>query len=601
MKVGFLSLLFSLISFLSVGNKVDSLENQLKTADDSLTVSLYYNLILANEYSNPKKAIYYSLLSLKHPLNQGKAEQAKTLINLGKLYKNISLYDSATKCMLDGIRIAEEIGNQRMMAMGYNSLGIIFKSNSEWDNALKYYKLSHKTCSLLEYPNGIAMTLNNIGTIYDAKNQLDSAIYYYKKASQIGEKYDLIGVQAISYNNIGEHYAKRNLETEALPYFFKSLKCDSITNNQMGSVYTLLNIANSYKVLQKYPEAFEFFEKSRVVATNLGSTHLLILYHHGISDTYEKVGNEKLALENFKKYQHLNDSVFNEEKSLQLVKMRTQYETEKKELEIENLSQKNNIQELEIEKTQTQLIWSVIGIFSLVLLGAMSFFQYKTQQKRKLSEALVEEQQKGLKAVIHATEEERKRIAKDLHDGVGQQLSGLRLFFSTIKNDLEKKEPELKEELNNFEEVLDNTCTEVRSISHQMMPKTLMEKGLIEAIEDMLTKSLGLSKIDYNFEHFGIKARFEERLEISIYRICQELISNVIKHSKAEHVSIQLIKNKKHLVLLVEDDGRGFVKNKSNDGIGKLNMSSRINTLNGSFSYDSEPGKGTVATIRIPL
>ncbi len=597
LTLGFVSILYSLC----YAQNTDSLELELQSADDSLTASIYYQLIRAHEYSNPKKAIHYSRLSLTHPHNQEKSIQARTYINLGKVYKNISEYDSAVKVMLHGIRIAEEIDDHKMMAMGYNSLGVIFKINKEWDNALKYYRLSNEQCVLLEYPMGIGMTLSNIGTIYGARNEMDSAMKYYKQAAQIGEKYDLIDVQATSYNNIGEQYAKLDMEGKALPYFFKTLKCDSITNNLMGSVFTLLNIANSYKVLEDYSKAFEYFEIAKLRAEKVGSKQLMSMYYHGMSDTYERLGKNKEALTNFKLAKQLNDSIFNEEKSLQLVRMQTQYETEKKQLEIENLSQKSNIQQLEIQKKQGLIYWMVFGTLALLAFGILIFLQFKSKQKRKLDRAIIQEQKKGIDAVIHATEEERKRIAKDLHDGVGQQLSGLKLFFSKLKDDLITKKPEMKEQLIEFNQVLDEACTDVRSISHQMMPKTLTEQGLVAAIEDMLNKSLGLSNFEYEFEHYGIKGRFNERIEISIYRICQELINNVIKHSKAEHVSIQLIKNEKHLVLLVEDDGTGFLKKESKDGIGQLNMSSRINTLNGSFSYDSEPGRGTVATIRVPI
>jgi signal transduction histidine kinase len=235
------------------------------------------------------------------------------------------------------------------------------------------------------------------------------------------------------------------------------------------------------------------------------------------------------------------------------------------------------------------------------MIGLLGFLQFRNRQKRKYAEALVKEQQKGIDAVIVAEENERKRIAKDLHDGIGQQLSGLKLFYSKLRPHIERTESQLSNELEKFEEVLDSACTDVRSISHQMMPKVLLEKGLVEALEEMLNKSLGLGSIHYNFEHFNLQKRYNERIEISIYRICQELTNNIIKHSNASEVSVQLYENKNFLILHIEDNGVGFDSKNAKDGIGQLNMSSRINTLNGKFSIDSKPGRGTSATIKIPL
>ena len=133
-----------------------------------------------------------------------------------------------------------------------------------------------------------------------------------------------------------------------------------------------------------------------------------------------------------------------------------------------------------------------------------------------------------------------------------------------------------------------------------MMPRALTELGLIEAISDMLEKSLGMSTIKYEFEHFGIDERLSEKVEVSLYRVTQELINNIIKHSNAKKVNVQLLKNAGKVILIVEDDGKGISISKT-DGHGLLNMKSRINTLHGELNLEPSPNSGTLATIRIPI
>ncbi len=136
------------------------------------------------------------------------------------------------------------------------------------------------------------------------------------------------------------------------------------------------------------------------------------------------------------------------------------------------------------------------------------------------------------------------------------------------------------------------------------MPRVLGEMGLIPALADMLEKSLGLTEIKYEFEHHNIgEQRFTESIEISLYRICQELINNIIKHSEARAVSVQLLKTKTHLVLVVEDNGKGFKWNDPNsrNGIGLMNINSRAQAIHGEVNYEPSPQQGTVATIRVPL
>ncbi len=148
---------------------------------------------------------------------------------------------------------------------------------------------------------------------------------------------------------------------------------------------------------------------------------------------------------------------------------------------------------------------------------------------------------------------------------------------------------------------LDLACDEVRSLSHQMMPRALIELGLTSAIDDMLNKSLNFTSIKHEFEHIGVEDRqLEKRVEIALYRICQELINNVVKHSGATKVSVQLYRTSDSAMLLVEDDGAGFKPN-SEDGIGMHNINSRASAINGKVSFEDGPTTGTVAQVRIPL
>jgi signal transduction histidine kinase len=150
--------------------------------------------------------------------------------------------------------------------------------------------------------------------------------------------------------------------------------------------------------------------------------------------------------------------------------------------------------------------------------------------------------------------------------------------------------------------VLDEACQEVRSISHQMMPKALGERGLLPALEDMLEKSLGLTSIQYQLEHFKVEGeRFNERVEVGLYRVCQELVNNIIKHSGASQVNIQFFKNKTNLVLIVEDNGKGFDPMAKKEGIGLMNITSRLSTVDGDVSWEAGPKSGSVATVRVPI
>lgn len=213
------------------------------------------------------------------------------------------------------------------------------------------------------------------------------------------------------------------------------------------------------------------------------------------------------------------------------------------------------------------------------------------------SKAIMLEKDRGLKAMIQAQENERGRIARDLHDGVVQQIGSVILKARSF---VDKYSPKEKNKANTFLKDLENSNQELRNISHQMMPRALKDLGMISAISDMLENSLTYSEIQYQFEHFNIDSRLSERIEVTVYRITQELINNIIKHSDASHVNVQLFKTENDIILIVEDDGVG-IKKKESDGIGLLNISSRVDMMQGTVNFEPSPNSGTLVTVKIPI
>jgi signal transduction histidine kinase len=175
------------------------------------------------------------------------------------------------------------------------------------------------------------------------------------------------------------------------------------------------------------------------------------------------------------------------------------------------------------------------------------------------------------------------------------------MYFQSLTKGILKSKPELKEDILKVDKMITDTGTDIRNISHQMMPKALTELGLVDALEDLLDNCFIKTKVKYNFENMGFEERLPANVEIALYRISQELLQNIIKHSGADKVDIQLMKMKNHCLLIVEDNGKGIVKDESSDGIGMMNINNRLRTINGNLNMDSEKDEGTTATIRIAL
>ncbi len=243
----------------------------------------------------------------------------------------------------------------------------------------------------------------------------------------------------------------------------------------------------------------------------------------------------------------------------------------------------------------------VIAFFiEIIALSGMLAFRVKLIQT--MSEKLLIEknliQQQRTQAVLEAEERERIRIARDLHDGVGQTLAAARM---TLGNYVSQKKIE-SSEMQNSLDLLEDSIKEIREISHNMMPSSLTKFGLSSALKQFTNKINALGKIEIELQIIGFKERFDEKIELVLYRIIQEIISNIIKHAEAKKVNIELVRHDQELILIVEDNGCGFdTANTENHGIGLKNIATRVEYLNGNINFDSSIGKGTSVVIEIPL
>jgi signal transduction histidine kinase len=205
--------------------------------------------------------------------------------------------------------------------------------------------------------------------------------------------------------------------------------------------------------------------------------------------------------------------------------------------------------------------------------------------------------------VIEAQEKERKRIAEDLHDSLGQMLSTIKLHMVSIEDSEAMNSTENKGVLNNAIGYIDDACNEVRNISHHLMPGALIRLGLIPALGDIIENINKTNKVEINFTNNGFEKRLNESTEINIYRIIQELIRNTIKHSQATKIDINMSRENNHISLTIEDNGKGFDTSKisESEGIGWKNIYSRLAILNGKINISSEINRGTKISIFLKM
>ena len=208
----------------------------------------------------------------------------------------------------------------------------------------------------------------------------------------------------------------------------------------------------------------------------------------------------------------------------------------------------------------------------------------------------------AVKAVIEAEENERQRIAKDLHDGVGQMMSAAKMNLSAFESEVQFANDEQKKSLKKVIQLVDESCKEVRTVSHIMMPNALLKNNLAAAIHDFVNK-LNNKTLQAHVNTIGLDERMDSNIETVLYRVMQECVHNAIKHAGATTLDISLIRDKDGISGTVEDNGKGFdAADKDNfEGIGLKNITTRIEYLKGTVDFDTAPGRGTVVAFHVPF
>jgi len=567
----------------------------------------YANMLIKSGELSRARDIAVKGISIDSILNDRNALAISYKL-LGNINFYESKYDEAAVSYQKSLTLFEEVSDTTNIISVNNNLAVVYESLKDYENSERLHLTNLKLIEQTGVESSKISVLINLGNIYDYQGKKNERIKMLNEALTIAVKFNDQKYIASIYNNLGNSAYYNGEYIQALDYFENALKVNLQTGNKQEETRCRTNIGWANLQLGNSRKAFESFNQSLSIAEEIGSKENRMLALDGIATVYTRSGDYKKALEYREKVFALNDSIIGEKTRQTVAELQTKYETEKKVREIEKLKQieqANKLDlaenELTINKLYLQRSIFLLLVVLVILITTTIIWWIRINKEKEKTLAVNKERETGLIAVFEAIEDERKRIAKDLHDSVGQQLSALKLSWQHYHISMQNSQPSNEGRIENMTKILNDVITEVREISHQMMPRILQESGIVPAIEDMLEKVFRNSPISFTFEHFGIDSRMSEKIEIGLYRICQELVSNIIKHASATQVHVQLFKNSTMLVLLVEDNGKGINNTGSSDGIGLLNITSRAETIQGEFNLEPSPVSGTLATIRIPI
>ncbi|MFD2562667.1 tetratricopeptide repeat-containing sensor histidine kinase [Aquimarina rubra] len=621
-----LTSVFLLSTFICFGQEISSL--LLDSAIDSLDNNPTYSYTVLSKISKHQKyqdsirakaklylgsyfnsigvvdsSMYYTRASLIHLRN--KKYLAKAYRLLGSSFRRSGQMDNAIEILYKSLTISEEINYRDMIVKVKSDLGLLYANKKKYTKAIQFLEesIDHAENEQAIYGNYV-----NIGAIYYFQKDFENAEQYFLKAFEMMPPDKDPKVSATIALNLGSVLYENGKYNQAIEYYEKSKeiadKHGFVDKNLNATIHKALVVG----ILGNHSEAIQTLKNSIVKAEEISNLEIQRNIYDNLAIVYKEAKDYKASNEALIQYHVFRDSLNNRKQRKEITELEVKYETATKEKEILELKENQLLKDAEIKRQRLLKRFYVFG-FILVLipiLGLLLVYYQKLQvknkynaqkeeiNKQKITSFLKEQELKLANTYVIAQNEERSRIARELHDSIGGNLAAIKLQMKDIQKD--------KDIQNTIIDQLDDTYEQVREISHNLIPKKISQTAFANYIADYINTIEKVTEPEITFiPHPEEKINsIDDHQKVEIFKIIQELMTNALKHAKAKVIEICLNVYNDSIEIIFEDDGIGFDVKNTNTGIGLQNIKKRLSLLKAKIDIDSAINRGTAIRIEIP-
>lgn len=550
----------------TIGEEVLAIKDNVAQAED--VFALYQVLGTAYSYFGEQEKAQEAFLIGLHLADSLDYELDKSGLynSIGMVHQSMKDSSQTEKNYLKAMALAEKNNQTETLTIVKGNLAIFYTNRKRYTLAEEMIRAVIKENVLAGERSLEGTNYNNLGVVCFYQERYAEGLKHLRKALEIAIELKQPSLEAVRYTNVGEAYLELGLFTKAEEYIINGLERSKALNNA------------------------PYYENSLKTASGL----------------FERMGKHKQALQYYKSYSAVNDSLINEKRVQAVAELQEKYESEKREREILSLSNQNVEAERKVKTLNFTVLGMALGLFGL---GFLLYFLRQNNLKNTIIQnknlqiasdkiSLLERDNEinQLESLVKGQESERERLAKELHDGLGGLLA---ISHSTLSN-LENAEGKTNGVVSQARKLVGDAYHQVRQISHNLMPLDLEKFGLVPTLQSMIELVNNQNDIAIDFHTYHFESQLRDEMGLNIYRVVQEAISNILKYAKAENVLIELIQHEGMISLTIEDDGEGFDLKENAAGIGLKNMRNRIERLKGNFEIESSRGSGTSISIQIP-
>jgi two-component system, NarL family, sensor kinase len=535
-------------------------------------------------------------------------QRGDLLADQGRAAEAIPLYITA----LEAWKASDDLLKDQGIAIYYEKIATAYYNLKLFEKSLFYDKLYLSWSLAGNNQEAKAYSSMYVSDDFIALKKIDSALAYLNMAKPVVLLLNNHRINLQYYNKLGQIAVEKKEYRQAIPYFEKAVTEAVFTNSKQPKANNERLIALCYSRISDYTTSRKYLLKALPTAITGKYVNDQISILQDLVTTEDKGRQPAAAFAYLKQLVALKDSVNAEQTKTKITEIENKYQVSEKAKEILQLHADRKIQNLSIKQKSTLNYFLIGSLGALMIVGFLGYRnlrhrqqlakQQHTLQQQQISELEKDKQLVAVDAMLHGQEEERSRLAKDLHDGLGGLLSGVKFSLSNMKDNLIIT-PDNMTVFERSLDMLDTSIKELRRVAHNMMPELLSKFGLDEALKEYCNTINATNLILVKYQSVGMDARVEKSAEIIVYRIIQELINNIMKHAAATEAIVQLVKEKNRLSIIVEDNGKGFdtALMKSNKGAGLTSIQSRVDYLKGQLDVHSTADKGTLVNIELNI
>lgn len=547
---------------------------------------------------------FYSIYSQDLQQAVGLTAEAATLARTGgwqelegfaRTYHGVAQYlsgkhEEAIHAYMEALAIFSVIGSDTGKGRLYNEIAVFYAKQGRTDRAHAALDSALQYARIVADSEAIGTSLNHRAAFLRWEGKAEEAHALVIEVLRIRRQMrDSIGLGYV-YLDLAEYELNHGRLDAANALVRESIAIRQALGDRQGLAVSTVILGENYMNTAQYAAAIPYFEDAIRQALALDYRDLIRFAYAQLQRCHLELGDHAQAYTALQRSHAYSDSIYALEKAVAIAEIETRYQTAKQAERIAQLDRINTLKTVDNQR----LAIVIAGMAVLLLLTTGIFyavrFRDRVRRKAQAQEQEIRLREVEMEAMLRSQEAERKRLAADIHDGLGQYISALSLALSSLRPQVEAA---AQDQVAQAIELTREMQSEVRNVSFNLMPQVLERRGLVPALEALGQRLGQAGQVTVTVEAFGMPPHLPAEVQVAVFRIVQEWLANVLRYNVARHIQVSLTGHSDRIILLVEDDGIGFDSRRLREGQGNgwRNMQRRTRLIHGTLALDTQPGR----------